>query len=234
MPSAATRSRGRSSSAAATLERAARRYHVPLWILVGVYGLETTFGANVNVSTAGAKGPFQFIDSTAAAYHVNVASFDSSAMGAAHYLADLHRQYGSWDAAVSHYSAGGYDLAAVRSKAQSAPASIPLPPLPGFPKSLGPGGIPLPDLGGPGGLPTLGGLLNFPSQILDTFSAMLALLKLLTSIEFWIRAGEVLAGLILLHMGLKGLSGDYAGATGNAAGSVKKGAEAAAAIAVVK
>lgn len=106
---------------------AARKWHVPFWILWGVKVIETgATGTGIGAvnSSSGAAGPFQFIPETAAAYGVNVNSFSSSAEGAAHYLHDLHKQYGSWEAALNHYSGGtpaegGYGVATVRSKARS-------------------------------------------------------------------------------------------------------------------
>jgi hypothetical protein len=76
-----------------------------------VYGTETGFGSNVKESSAGAKGPFQFIDSTAHLYKVNVLDFTSSAFGAAHYLhdlgADTNPNSAATHAALNKYSGGG-------------------------------------------------------------------------------------------------------------------------------
>jgi hypothetical protein len=100
------------------VQEAAARWHVPYWILYGVWGVESGFGANKGPSSAGAEGDFQFIPGTAAEYHVDVHSLASSANGAAHYLHDLFKRFGSWDRALRSYSANGYGLDTVRQKAK--------------------------------------------------------------------------------------------------------------------
>jgi hypothetical protein len=49
---------------------------------------------------------------TAAKYDVDVNNLESSITGAAHYLADLYREQGSWTAALGAYSGQGPGLAA--------------------------------------------------------------------------------------------------------------------------
>jgi len=78
----------RSAGAEAIIKKAARKYGVPPDILWGVFGQESSYGANPSTSSAGAQGPFQFIPSTAQQYGVNVNSLKSSAKGAAHLLHD--------------------------------------------------------------------------------------------------------------------------------------------------
>lgn len=98
---------------------AAKKWHVPLWVMYGVWGIETGFGGaskHPTTSSAGAEGPFQFIPSTAAAYNVDVTNFASSANGAAHYLHDLKKQTGSWNGAIEGYG-GGYTASDVKAKA---------------------------------------------------------------------------------------------------------------------
>lgn len=49
---------------------ASKEYNIDPTILAGIYQIETDFGANQNVSTAGAQGPMQFMPETFAAYGV--------------------------------------------------------------------------------------------------------------------------------------------------------------------
>jgi len=103
--------------------RAARKYHIPVFILWGVYGIESNFGQNLGPSSAGARGPFQFLPSTGAEYGLNsttINQFGPSADAAAHYLSDLYKQSGkNWDKALRGYSGGGYGLSEVQKKAHS-------------------------------------------------------------------------------------------------------------------
>src|SRR5436309_10326061 len=95
------------------VDNAAKKYGVPLWILRGVWGMETDFGRNVTTSSANAVGDFQFIPSTAKSYNYPLTNtptptqFQAQADSAAHYLSDLKKQHGSWDAALRAYSGGG-------------------------------------------------------------------------------------------------------------------------------
>lgn len=112
---------------APSIQAAAQKYGVPAGILMGVYGMETSYGADVTTSSAGAKGSFQFIQSTAAQYHypytnaTDPGTFGQQVDAAAHYLSDLFHQTGSWDAAVRSYSGGGYGLAEVAAKSKGLP-----------------------------------------------------------------------------------------------------------------
>lgn len=101
-------------SAYQIVQAKAAKYRVPVSVLWGVYGVETAHGSDVNTSSAGAKGAFQFIESTAHSYNYPYTNaqtqpiFEAQADSAAHYLSDLVHQTGSWDAALQHYSGGGY------------------------------------------------------------------------------------------------------------------------------
>lgn len=70
---------------------AAARYNISFQTLWGVYGTETRFGQDKNVSSAGAVGPMQFEPSTWAKYGggADPRSLASAAPAAAHYLHDL-------------------------------------------------------------------------------------------------------------------------------------------------
>jgi soluble lytic murein transglycosylase-like protein len=88
----------------ALLKSLEARYGLPAGLLQGVWGTESSFGANTGLSSAGASGNFQFMPSTAAQYGVTVGDFASEAEGAAKYLQDLHAQRGSWSGALMGYN----------------------------------------------------------------------------------------------------------------------------------
>lgn len=83
------------NSQQATVANAAKKWNISPETLWGVYGTESSFGANTSNSNSGpsggAKGPFQFEDATWARYGGggNVQDFTQSAYAAAHYLHDL-------------------------------------------------------------------------------------------------------------------------------------------------
>lgn len=118
------------SDQASALVAAASKYGVPIEILGGVFGVETTFGQNSTTSSAGAVGDFQFLPSTARSYgypltnNPTSAQFGQQADAAANYLSTLKRQTGTWDAALQHYSGGGYGLNQVNAAFAKIPASL--------------------------------------------------------------------------------------------------------------
>lgn len=79
------------------IQRASEKWHINPAYLWGIYGVETSYGAAINVSSTGAKGPFQFEPETAKAYGYPVGvnehgitswtAFQQQANAAAHYLA---------------------------------------------------------------------------------------------------------------------------------------------------
>jgi len=82
-----------------------QRYGLPEGALSAVESVESG-GKDEATSPKGAKGRFQFMPATAQAYGVDVSDPVSSAHGAAQYLSDLQKQYGSFRAAVAHYNGG--------------------------------------------------------------------------------------------------------------------------------
>ena len=82
-----------------------QRYGLPEGALSAVESVESG-GKDNAISSKGAKGRFQFMPSTAEAYGVNTSDPISSAHGAAQYLSDLQKQYGSFKAAIAHYNGG--------------------------------------------------------------------------------------------------------------------------------
>lgn len=136
------------------LYNAASQYGVPDYILTGVFGMETGFGADMRTSSGGAVGAMQFLPSTARAYNYPLTNTpDQSQLqqqfnAAAHYLSDLFHKTGSWDAALRDYSGGGYGLAQVTAKSKTPANANEIQPVnPGIlgggdtPGGVNPGGI---------------------------------------------------------------------------------------------
>jgi hypothetical protein len=89
-----------------------RRYGLPGGTLQRKFEVESSSGKRL-ISPAGALGPMQFMPSTAKQYGLdrnNVMDLDASAEAAAHYLSDLHKQFGDWDRANAAYDWGGGNL----------------------------------------------------------------------------------------------------------------------------
>lgn len=175
------------------LNTASDTYHVPAPILFGVFGMETAFGNNVKTSSTGAMGTMQFEPATARAYNYPLTNTPTPAQAqqqfdaAAHYLSDLFHQHGgNWDAALKAYSGGGYGLAQVEAKSKSA-------------------------TGVAGAAKYFGGIkpaIDIPTPKLpNPLSGIDAIANLITSGQFWLRVGEVLAGAILIALGLNALTG---------------------------
>lgn len=140
----------------------------------------------------------------------------------------------SWSA-WSTYNNGAYKqflpaaqkaAPAVQANPNAHLADIQLPgPVPDIPFP-GPNINPLDPTGAIGGvIGGAGSIASSPGAIIDAAEGTVAFFKLLTSVAFWIRVGEVLAGLILLYMGLRDLGAPGADSAGNytrrAGGTVK-------------
>lgn len=193
-PPAGTSGKGIPTGRANIIATAASNYNVPIDILAGVFGMETAFGSNIRTSSAGAIGPFQFLPSTAKQYgypltnNPTAAEFQQQADAAAHYLSDLFHQTGSWETALQHYSGGGYGLSQVQAKAQQAPSWLQ--------SIIGATGF------------TSSNPFGQTAQAAGTTAGALGqIASLLTSSAFWIRLGEAIAGVILIAMGLRSLTG---------------------------
>lgn len=71
---------------------AANAYGLSPQTLLGVYGTESAYGTNLGPSSAGARGPFQFLPSTGTKYGLNsttINEFGPSLTAAAQYLKSL-------------------------------------------------------------------------------------------------------------------------------------------------
>lgn len=127
-PPTGTSGAGMPTGWALAIAQAASKFGIPIQILLGVFGIETSFGSNITTSSAGAIGPFQFLPSTASQYGYPLtntptsAQFAQQADAAAQYLSALYKQTGNWNTALEHYSGGGYGLAQVNATATKAPS----------------------------------------------------------------------------------------------------------------
>jgi hypothetical protein len=87
------------------VDQAAAQYKVPPELLARVLDAENGFNPT-GTSPKGAQGIAQFMPTTAAQYGVDPNDPASAIPGAAHYLADLHNERGSWHAALTGYLGG--------------------------------------------------------------------------------------------------------------------------------
>jgi membrane-bound lytic murein transglycosylase B len=96
-PGVAKRPRSDLAREQEAIQKAGERWKINPAYLWGIYGVETSFGANISVSSTGARGPFQFEPATAKQYGyplgvnehkiTNWGAFQQQANAAAHYLA---------------------------------------------------------------------------------------------------------------------------------------------------
>lgn len=186
-----------SATQAAIVRAAAARWHISSQTLWGVYGVETGFGHNVAVSSAGAKGPFQFMDATARQYKVNVLDFTSSAWGAAHYLHDLGADDDPNSAATAK-ALNGYNgngggasvttyVKGVRDKGKSATKVA-------------------------GVLPDATGVVHAAGAVADAATAIpdfLGKLNVIFQPHWWLRVGLILGGIIALAAGIVFVGKDF-------------------------
>ncbi len=85
--------------------RAGSRYGVDASLLAAVASQESNFNSKA-VSPVGAQGLMQFMPATAAGLGVNALDPGSAIDGAARYLSQLTKQFGSTDLALAAYNAG--------------------------------------------------------------------------------------------------------------------------------
>jgi hypothetical protein len=85
-----------------------KQYGLPSGTLYKLGGIESSFNKNA-VSPAGAKGYFQFMDTTAKAYGLNdPTDFEQSADAAGRYMQDNLKKYnGNMDMSLADYNGGG-------------------------------------------------------------------------------------------------------------------------------
>jgi hypothetical protein len=180
-------------------------YGLPGWLGWGTYGAESSYGATTSGHFFGL-----IMDSYSGQRPNNELVHDTEI--SARLYKQLVDQYGSVAAAVPHYSGNSYEIGHVEQLGKgnaggaghAVDASLHIGPLQVWPppllESVEPWNWIKPNLGETppgkevervsGGIDSIGGLIEF-----------------LTSGETWIRVAEVLAGALLIFLGLKGLSG---------------------------
>ncbi len=185
---------------------------VPAGILLGVLGQETSFGTNVTTSSTGAMGAFQFEPATAQQYGypmtntLDAKTFNAQALAAGHYLADLSKQTGSWDAALKHYSGGGYGLAQVQKQVKNEPS---------FLAHTAAGGIDVAGAVG-SGVGSVKNAVTAPfNAVSDVASAIGNIASALGNPHTWLTVAKFLGGAILLLLGLRGLLDTGSGSGGS-------------------
>jgi hypothetical protein len=193
--------------AVGSLNTIASKWGVPPWVLAGVYGMETDFGKNVTTSSAGAIGLFQFLPSTAAGYSYPLTNTPTAsqavaqAEGAAHYLSDLFKQTGSWNAALQRYSGGNYGEAQVKAKAPAGGGGFnPLDPF----GLKGPTEKAAAEAEEALGLPVSPGLPGSPFK--SPTAAIESIWGTLTDPATWLRILKVVGGLALGYLAIRQLT----------------------------
>lgn len=94
-----------------TINAASKKYGVPSNIIAAVMATESgghQLNANGGIltSSAGALGIMQLEPATAKSLGVNPYNVTQNIMGGAKYLAEMHKQTGSWDSAIQAYNGG--------------------------------------------------------------------------------------------------------------------------------
>jgi hypothetical protein len=176
---------------AQALKSAAASAGIPLWVLLGVYGSESTYGT----AYRGGGRSYGYFGLTSPGLWNPSMSFQQDAETSAKLLAKLYRQHGNnWDAALHAYSGGGYGAAHAQQMANSAPGAL-ARAIKSLGVNLGPLTAPAAAAGAVGGAVSsvAGGIGNIAS--------------LVTSGSFWLRVLEALGGIILLALGLVSLAG---------------------------
>ncbi len=190
-------------------KREAARYHVPWILLWGIYGVETTHGANITTSKTGAKGTFQFEPETAKRYNYPYTNefsnriFEQQSGAAAHYLSDLYKEHKSWDAAIRAYSGGGYgEKEAIKDAEGLQTKNSPLGPI------------------------VEGSPLAKPAEVLDAATAwtkdLASILGFLGNSAGWLRVGKVVGGSALLLIAIAELAKVGSGSSGGGIGKTAK------------
>jgi hypothetical protein len=191
--------------------RAAKKYKVPVWVLVGVKLMETG-------SSATAANPFQFEPGTAAQAGVrNVNDPYESAEGAAKLLHGYKRKFGSWNAAFEAYNGGpgavGRGVAYTQADVEAKLHEFGL-------GQLAPGGahnvLSLKELPLLESLNPFNWFKKHPSEtppgkeverVGGAINSIGGLVEVLTDVHTWLRIGELLAGAVLIYLALKTLTG---------------------------
>lgn len=188
----------------AAIANAAQKYNVPVNILLGIFGAESSYGT--------AYGPgqttFGYFGLTAGEWNPSD-NFQQDADIAAQTLANLYKQTGSWDAALEKYSGGSYGLAHVTQEADSAPKALATAIGEAVQKIRVSGGLiqtGIGDIAGAvsGAANSVGSAVSSAASVGTTIAGAFSWL---TTPANWLRILEVAGGAVLIYMALKALTG---------------------------
>jgi len=96
------------------VQAAADKYSVPFWILWGIAGAESGWGS-------GGSNLFGLLSASGG---VDVSDWQAASMQSAKTMASLKNKYGSWEAALDHYTDYGYNLDYVKQLAEQQAGNI--------------------------------------------------------------------------------------------------------------
>lgn len=203
---------------AQAIKEAAASAGIPVWVLLGVYGAESSYG------TAYQHGgtTYGYFGLTSPGLWNPSMSFGQDAQTAANLLAKLFKQHGSWDAALQAYSGGGYGESHVMSEATNAPSAL-KQAIGNLATGTGIFTIPV-----QGAQAVAGAASSAVGAVGSAVSATESIAQLITSGSFWLRILEGIAAVVLLVLGLRALSGGDGNPVTLVTGAAKKGAQAAA------
>lgn len=200
-------------TARVAINASAEKYHIPGAMLWGVFGVETGFGSNVATSSAGAKGPFQFVPGTAKAYDYPLTNdpspqeFQKQSDAAAHYLSDLYKRFKNWPDALAAYNAGpgNYKIPAARQYAANVikKSKESGPKTGGVVGAIGGAGNAIGDAEGS----VAGAAGDVVGGAFDGLKAIGAFFAALLQKDTWIRILKTGGGLILIAFGIQQLTG---------------------------
>lgn len=236
------------ASEKAVVYAAARRHHIPGWLLWGMYGAENSWTYSNGVPFGLIEGSYSQLNRGKGRTFHNSGLPEAADM-AAELVASLKKEHGSLSAAITAYSGGDYTLSRPRELARShpsqgnvipvdAPFHLPLPgPLdPGniWEEAEGLGGAVGGLFGGGGGLTGKAGEIE--GGIKGFVAFFVGLGELILTPSGWVRLAKLLGGVYLFLKGLNVIIKASAGvdAAKAAKSTTSKVVEAAATVAAVK
>lgn len=186
------------SDAASAIQQAAQHEGVPVEILAGIYGRESTFG------TAYAHGgtTYGFFGLTSPGLWQPSFSFQQDAAVAAQTLSKLYKTYGDWNTAVSKYSGGSYNADQAKATAAGNKSLL---------TAIGNAALATPSGSTPGVTPgpqsPAGAVTGALSGINAVGSALSSVASWVTNGAMWLRVLEAIGAVLLLALGLHALAG---------------------------
>lgn len=202
---------------------ASNYYHISPEILWGIYGIETSHGADVKTSSTGAMGSYQFEPGTAKEYGYPMSNskdrktFRTQTFAAAHYLSSImkggRRTPQNYNRALKIYNSGtpnaGYGFNEVRKRGASWAAVMKGGITNQAEKEIGYG--------------TPGAIIAEAVEGKNPISTSVQFIEALTEPHTWIRIVEIVGGLALIYIGIHSMvEATRPTVVGEAAGEVNK------------